>query len=238
MRRRHPVGFHGSRKRSANASSRHVGSQIFRHASARTLPAPTNSDTARATASGCSNSRKCPARGRSTTRTRSPNCSRKRMPIPRRRRFIIEPLDHEKGGCSGAPPIFERHAPAGREMREMTAGQHSTCASIFGSDAGESQRAPSTVTQSLPFILALSHCENRAERRRGGDEATRRKQRYVANQRRPIDCQTAGDPVAEGMTDEVRRTTIRCLNDASHITGQIVQVAPSSEPRLLRRHAY
>src|SRR5713226_8976485 len=35
-----------------------------------------------------------------------------------------------------------------------TAGQHSTCASIFGSDAGESQRAPSTVTQSLPFILA------------------------------------------------------------------------------------
>src|SRR5215467_3026146 len=38
------------------------------------------------------------------------------MPIPRRSHFIIEPLDHEKRGCSGAPPILERHTPAGREM--------------------------------------------------------------------------------------------------------------------------
>src|ERR1051326_9553567 len=30
-----------------------------------------------------------------------------RMPIARRRRFIIEPLDHEKAGRAGAPPIFE-----------------------------------------------------------------------------------------------------------------------------------
>src|SRR5262249_52631202 len=34
------------------------------------------------------------------------------MPIARRRRFIIEPLDHEKGGSAGAPPIFEGHVPA------------------------------------------------------------------------------------------------------------------------------
>jgi len=40
------------------------------------VPAPTNSATARVTASGCSNSRRCPARGRSITRTRSPNSSR------------------------------------------------------------------------------------------------------------------------------------------------------------------
>ena len=46
------------------------------------LSAPRNSHTARATASGCSNSRKCPARGRSTTRTRSPNCSRNACPFP------------------------------------------------------------------------------------------------------------------------------------------------------------
>src|ERR1700747_2806858 len=26
-------------------------------------------------------------------------------------------LDHEKGGSTGAPPIFERHVPTGREMR-------------------------------------------------------------------------------------------------------------------------
>jgi len=39
-----------------------------------------------------------------------------RVTIARRSRFIIEPLDHEKRGCSGTPPIFERHTPAGREM--------------------------------------------------------------------------------------------------------------------------
>src|SRR5215472_3027166 len=40
-----------------------------------------------------------------------------RVAIARRSAFIIKPLDHENGGCSGAPPIFERHPPAGREMR-------------------------------------------------------------------------------------------------------------------------
>src|SRR4029077_9860754 len=39
-----------------------------------------------------------------------------RVAIARRSRFIIEPLDHEKGGCSGIPPFLERHPPAGREM--------------------------------------------------------------------------------------------------------------------------
>src|SRR5712671_1041967 len=58
-----------------------------------------------------------------------------RVAIARRSHFIIEALDHEKGSCSGAPPIVERHTLAGR-------------------DAGDSQRAPSTVTQSLPLILA------------------------------------------------------------------------------------
>jgi hypothetical protein len=40
--------------------------------------APRNSDTA----SGCSSNKKCPARGRSTTRTRSPTCSRSASPFP------------------------------------------------------------------------------------------------------------------------------------------------------------
>src|SRR5262249_48977473 len=42
-----------------------------------------------------------------------------RMPVPRRSRCIIEPLDHERGGGPAAPPIFKGHVPAGREMREM-----------------------------------------------------------------------------------------------------------------------
>src|SRR5436190_341947 len=41
----------------------------------------------------------------------------------------------------------------------------------------------------------------RADRRRERDETTRRKQRHAANQRWLIDCQTAGDPVAEGVSD-------------------------------------
>src|ERR1041385_3070739 len=77
------------------------------------------------------------------------------MPIPRRRRFIIEPLDHEKGAV---PAVHQCSRGTFRLVDRCgikTVGQHSTCASIFGSDAGESQRAPSTVTQSLPFILAF-----------------------------------------------------------------------------------
>src|ERR1700746_3776109 len=38
-----------------------------------------------------------------------------RVAIAWRSRFIIEPLDHEKRGCSGPPPLIERHPPAGRE---------------------------------------------------------------------------------------------------------------------------
>src|SRR5260370_23477267 len=42
-----------------------------------------------------------------------------RVAIARRSHFIVEPLDPEKGGCSGAPPLFECHTPAGREVGEM-----------------------------------------------------------------------------------------------------------------------
>ena len=41
-----------------------------------------------------------------------------RVAIARRSRCIIEPLDHKKRRRSGAPPIFERHTPAGREVGE------------------------------------------------------------------------------------------------------------------------
>src|SRR3954466_11435753 len=76
-----------------------------------------------------------------------------RMPIPRRSRCIIEPLDHEKGGGPAAPPIFNGTFRLVARCARWTAGQHSTCSSTLGSDAGESQRAPNMVTQSLPFIL-------------------------------------------------------------------------------------
>src|SRR6516164_3513495 len=65
--------------------------------------------------------------------------------------------------------------------------------------------------------------KGRPERRRRRDEATCCKQSHAANQRRPIDRQAAGDPVAEGMSEQVRRTTADRLNDTSNVTGQIVQ---------------
>src|ERR1700742_4236127 len=75
------------------------------------------------------------------------------MAIARRSRFVIKPLHHEKGAVpaphqssSAIPRLVARWA-------RCTAGQHSTCARVFGSDDGDSQRAPSTVTQSLLFIL-------------------------------------------------------------------------------------
>ena len=44
----------------------------------------------------------------------------------------------------------------------------------------------------------------------------------AAHQRGPVDRQTASDPIAEGMADEVRRTAIHSFEDPSHIGGQIV----------------
>ena len=148
-----------------------------------------------------------------------------RMPIPGGAAASSSPWITRRGAV---PALHQSSSGTFRLVARCatkTAGQHSTCASIFGSDAGESQRAPSTVTQSLPFILTCCRiAKMRADRpRRGRDEATRCKQRHGANQRRPIDCQTAGDPVAEGMSDQVRRTTADRLNDASDVTGQIVQ---------------
>jgi hypothetical protein len=104
-----------------------------------------------------------------------------------------------------------------------TAGQHSTCASIFGSDAGESQRAQRGDAIAAIHLGLRRIAKMRADRRRGPDEATRCKQRHAANQRWLIDCQTAGDPVAEGMSDQMHRITADRLNDASDVTGQIVQ---------------
>src|SRR6201999_2579441 len=84
-----------------------------------------------------------------------------------------------------------------------TAGQHSTCASIFGSDAGDSQRAPSTVTQSLPFILTSAALRKTAPNGGcGSDETARCKQSHAAYQRGPGGGQAASDPIAEGMTNE------------------------------------
>src|SRR5262245_4923382 len=134
--------------------ARHFGSSRSPASRQRgTAPGPTNSATARVTASGCSNSRKCPARGRSITRTRSPNCSRSAWPLPGGATSSSSPWITRRGAVpaphqssSAIPRLVARWA-------RCTAGQHSTCASIFGSDAGDSQRAPRTVTQSLPFIL-------------------------------------------------------------------------------------
>src|SRR5262249_10461086 len=53
---------------------------------------------------------------------------------------------------SGMRQVDHSH-PLAQLLTQRTAGQHSTCSSTLGSDAGESQRAPNMVTQSLPFIL-------------------------------------------------------------------------------------
>src|SRR5262249_23107173 len=61
-------------------------------------------------------------------------------------------LGTRRGG--GAPPLHQSSRGTFRlvaRCARWTAGQHSTCSSTLGSDAGESQRAPNMVTQSLPF---------------------------------------------------------------------------------------
>src|ERR1700736_6920803 len=54
------------------------------------------------------------------------------------------------GSSDGSRLLDDHEMPGARDID----GQHSTCSSTLGSDAGESHGAPSVVTQSLPFILA------------------------------------------------------------------------------------
>src|SRR4051812_33752407 len=146
------------------------------------------------------------------------------MPIPRRRRFIIEPLDHEQGGTAGAPPIFEGHVPAGREMRDKDRRPAFDAREYIRIGGWREPARPQHGNAIAAIHLHLRRIAKvRANRRRERDQTTRRKQRHAANQWWLIDCQTAGDPVAEGVSDQVRRTTADRLNDASDITGQIVQ---------------
>src|SRR5215471_7251314 len=146
------------------------------------------------------------------------------MPISRRRHFIIEPLDHEKGGSAGAPPIFEGHVPAGREMRDMNPRPALDLFQYLGigcwREPARTQRGDAIAAVHLGLRRIA---EGRPGRRRRRDEATRREQRHAANQRWLIDCQTAGDPIAESMSNQVHRTTADRLNDASDVTGQIEQ---------------
>src|SRR5262249_19610109 len=140
----------------ANYTPRHSHSGSSRSLASsqrETAPAPTNSATARMTASGCSNSRKCPARGRSITRTPSPPRTRSECPFPGGATSSSSPWIARRGA---SPPLHHCSRGTFRLVARCAikiAGQHSTRSSIFGSDAGESQRAPRTVTQSLPFIL-------------------------------------------------------------------------------------
>src|ERR1051326_637766 len=147
------------------------------------------------------------------------------MPIPRRRRFVIEPLDHEKTGGAGAPPIFEGHTPTGREMRDKDRGPAFDVREYFRIGRWREPRATQYGDAIAAIHLDLRRIAKvRADRpRRRRDEAPRREQRHAANQLWLIDRQTAGDPVAESMSDQVRWTTNDRLDDAGHVTGQIVQ---------------
>src|SRR5579859_6539046 len=148
-----------------------------------------------------------------------------RMPVPRRRRRIIEPLDHEKGGGAGGPPIFEGHVPTGRDMRDKDRGPAFDVRKYLWIGCWREPARAQYGDAIAAIHLGLRRiAEVRADwPRRGRDEATRRKQRHAANQCWLIDCQAAGDPVAECMSDQVHRTTAYRLDDAGDVTGQIVQ---------------
>src|SRR5437763_6133522 len=144
--------------------------------------------------------------------------------MPRRRRLIIDTLDQEKGGSAGAPPILEGHVPARREMRDKDRRPAFDTREYFRIGCWREPARPQHGNAIAAIHLDLRGIAKvRANRRRERDETTRRKQRHAANQRWLLDCQTAGDPVAEGVSDQVRRTTADRLNDASDIIDQIVQ---------------
>ncbi len=184
--------------------ARHVGSSRSLASSQRgTAPAPTNS---------------------ATDPDALAELLTERVAIARRSRFIIEPLDHEKRGCSGTPPIFERHTPAGREVGEM----HRRPAFDLRKYFRIRRRRQPARAQHGDAIAAIhldfrSVAKARAQWRCGSDETARRKHSHAAHQRGPVRRQTAGDPIAEGMADQVRRAAIHSFQDSGDVDGQIVQ---------------
>src|SRR5215831_13385833 len=155
-----------------------------------------------------------------------------RMPVPRRSRCIIEPLDHEKGGGPAAPPIFKGHVPAGREMREMDRRPAFDLFQYLGIGCGREPARAQRVDAIAAVHLDLRRiAKGRPERRRRPDEATCCKQSHAANHRRPIDRQAAGDPVAEGMSKCAGPQPIASMTPATS-PARSCKVVPSREPRL------
>src|SRR5499433_2874401 len=96
-----------------------------------------------------------------------------RMPVPRRSRCIIEPLDHEKGGGPAAPPIFKGYVPAGREMREMDRRPAFDLFQYLGIGCWrEPARAQPGDTIATVHLDLRRIAKGRPERRRRPDEAT------------------------------------------------------------------
>ena len=112
------------------------------------------------------------------------------MPIPRRRRFIIEPLDHEKGGSAGGPPMFEGYVSAGRQMRNKDRWPAFDVRKYFRIGCRREPARSQHGDAIAAVHLGLGRIAKvRADRpRRGCDETTRRKQSHAANQRWLIDC--------------------------------------------------
>src|ERR1043166_6666103 len=146
------------------------------------------------------------------------------MPIPRRSHFIIEPLDREKGGIAAAPPLFEGHVPTDSKMRDKdprpTFDPFEYPRIVCGREPANLQNSDAIETVHLGLLRIA---KGRTDRRRRSDKTAGRKQGHAANQWRLIDCEAPGDPVAEGMPDQVRWTSADRLNDTSNVTGQIVQ---------------
>ena len=146
------------------------------------------------------------------------------MPIPRRSHFIIEPLDREKGGIPATPPMFEGHVPTGRKMRDKDRRPAFDPFQYLRIGCGREPANPQNSDAIATVHLGLLRItKGRTDRRRRSDKTAGCKQGHAANQWRLIDCEAPGDPVAEGMSDQVRWTEADCLDDARNVTGQIVQ---------------
>src|SRR5215831_10909643 len=147
-----------------------------------------------------------------------------RVAVARRSHFIIEPLDREKGGIAATPPLFEGHVPTGRKMRDKDRRPAFDPFEYLRIGCGREPASPQNSYAIATVHLGLLRiAKGRTDRCRRSDKTAGRKQGHAANQWRLIDCEAPGDPVAEGMSDQVRWTTADCLDDARNVTGQIVQ---------------
>ena len=136
---------------------------------------------------------------------------------------VIETLDHQERSAAARPPFVLLYASAGRQVSDMDlrpALDRREDLWIGG------RRQPSRAERDAFRPHQLGRwcvSEHGTQRCRRANPAARRDKDDAAHHRRMIGRQAAGDPVTEGVTQDVSRAALERRQNSGNIRGKIVK---------------